>query len=394
MGIMINLARALVILPGGSSEESGEYRKACEAVGLRPSRHGHAIYLAGTAPGPVTLVSAELGEPGAIRCSGRVRTDRSGSRHSGEQHGGTTALRGIRTSTEDAEFVEIGLTGHPIARVAVRRGNSKLQGSVSSSPEAGASTRPEPGPAQPEGQIEANVRQALAGVLAETLLSALWPAAAAIGPLEDYDSLYQAAEILLEPEALLLMLINASVRAAAHTLGFGILAPLIGRLAEDLCAPLLRPSPEDQAASDTVKIIDIDLYLAGGQPAACPAIRELATETVAGVIGTLLKSRPSPQKGEIIDLRPSPDILPVPRSWAAPGQDLPKPATSRGPSHRPSGRSAEVSPSWSPDLRNLIDRIIARAATKNSDTQPSPRRVLGNKAEYQRIVSTHLQSAT
>lgn len=364
MGLMIKLDRALVILPGDPSEESSEYREACEAVGLRPSRHGHAIYLLETAAGSLTLFSAELGEPGLIRGAGRVRGDWSGSRRSGEQHGETAPLRGIRTSAGDAELVEIGPTGrgHPIARVVVRTRTSNLHGSVSSSPEPETSTAPGPGAAQLWGPIGGDVHQALADVLAETLVSALWPAAPEAGPLADYDSLYRAAEILLEPEALLLMLINASVRAAAHALGVGILAPVIGRLAEDLCAPLLHPSPENQAASDLVKIIDIDLYMAGGQPAACPALRELTTETVAGVIGTLLTSRPSPHKDGIVHLRPGPDTLPTTRP------------TNHPPAHRSQSPIPAVPPGPSSDVSILVGKIFARERTESAAMQPARNR--------------------
>jgi hypothetical protein len=68
-------------------------------------------------------------------------------------------------------------------------------------------------------------------------------------------------------------------------------AALVGQLAEDLCAPLLQPSPENQAGGDMLKMIDIELYAEDGQLAECPALRGLTTATVADVIGKLLEPR-------------------------------------------------------------------------------------------------------
>jgi hypothetical protein len=306
MGVMAKLRKAVVILPGDFSEESGGYFAACQALGLRPGPHGHAIYLVKTSAESFTLVNAALGEPAAIGGAERGRTDQSGSRNDGGQHGGTAAFGGSRTSTGTGEVVKIGLTGHPIARVVVNVRSGALEGVGVSNRQPEADMVAGPGVAKPEGAVEAAVREAVADVLAETLVGAAWPVLPSTGALKDYDSLYQAAASLLQPQTLLLKLINASVRGAAHAAGLGIVAPLIGQMAEDLCAPLLRPSPESQAASDMVKIIDIELYAEHGQLAKCPALRGLAIETVADVLGTMLESRPSPRTAEPKPVKPRP----------------------------------------------------------------------------------------
>ncbi len=301
---MVKLGRALIILPGGSPQ-SGEYVGACKALGLRQSPHGHAFYLVETLAGSLTLVSAELGEPTAIWDAPRSRAARSGSPNTGEQPDGTAMFRGLRTSTGAAEVVEIGLTGRPIARVIVNARSGKLEGVGVSNRKPETDTVAEPGVAKPAGRMEEAVREVVADVLAETLVGAIWPAFPSTGALTGYDSLYRAAEFLLEPEMLLLKLINASVRAAAHAAGFGILAPLIGQMAEDLCAEFLRPSPANQTAGDMVKTVDIYLYDESSQLAECPALRGLAIQTVADVIGKLLASGPGTQTAPHVALPPS-----------------------------------------------------------------------------------------
>jgi hypothetical protein len=306
MGVMAKLRTAVVILPGDFSEESGGYLAACQALGLRPGRHGHAIYLVRTSAGSLMLVNAELGEPAAVGGAERGRTDQSGSHNDGGQHGGTAMFRGNRTSTGTGDVVEIRLTGDPIVRVVVNVRSGALEGVGVSNIKREAEMVPGPGVAKPEGEVEAAVREAVADVLAETLVGAIWPVLPSTGALKNYDSLYRAAESLLQPQMLLLKLINASARAAAHAAGLGIVAPLIGQMAEDLCAPLLRPSPQSQAAVDMVKIIDIELYAEGDQLAECPALRGLAIETVANVIGTMLEARPGPRTAEPEPVKPRP----------------------------------------------------------------------------------------
>ena len=290
MAVMIKLGRAFVILPG-STQDSGTYAGACEALGLHPSLHGQAIFLAETSAGSLTLVSAELGEPHAIQDAATGGADRAALRKTGNQRGATARVRGNRLSRGTTEVVEIRLAGNPIARVVVREPGRTCEGVT-------AEAHPVPKPArkaEPEGRAEAAAGEAVAEVLAEAFVGTIWPVSPSTGTLKDYESLYRAAEFLLEPETLLLKVINASARAAAHAAGLGILAPLAGQLAEALCAPLLRPSPESRAAADMVKIVDIKLYLEGGQLAECPALRELTVATVAAEIGKSLGSRSDPQ---------------------------------------------------------------------------------------------------
>lgn len=192
------VGRALVILPSGSSQESGGYDGACEALGLRASPHGHVIYLDEASAGSLRLISAELGEPGAIWVAERGRADRSGSYATGEQHGGTAMLRGLRTSTGVAEVVDRSLPGRPVARVVVKGPSGTVE-------DVGVEAHPA---AKPGGQVQRAVREAFADVLAEMLVGAIWPAFPTTGALKDYESLYQAAEFLLEPETLLLKLIT------------------------------------------------------------------------------------------------------------------------------------------------------------------------------------------
>jgi hypothetical protein len=305
-GSMVKACRALVILPG-SAQDSGSYIGACEALGLRPSLRGYAIFLAETSAGSLALVSAELGEPHGIQHAATARADRTGPRNTGQQHregkqygegkqhGETAVVRGNRVSTGADEVIEIGLGDKRIAQVVVREPSGTRGVTAETHPvakpvrEAKAERK-----ANAEGRVEAAAGEAVGELLAEAFVGAVWPASPSTGTLKDYESLYKAAEFLLEPETLLLKVINASARAAAHAAGLGLLAPLVGQLAEDLCAPLLRPSPERCAAAGMVKIVDIELYLEGGRPLDCPALRELTVATVADEIGSALEFRSDP----------------------------------------------------------------------------------------------------
>jgi len=140
-----------------------------------------------------------------------------------------------------------------------------------------------------------------------------------------------------QAETLLLKGINAAAQAAAHAATFGHLAPLVGKLAENFCAPLLRPSADRQAAADVVKIIDIDLYADDGRPLECTTLRDLTAEQAANVIGNSLKSRPgTPIDRESLVSQPhEPGDLKPPLSPPQPGSRGDGPARRSSPGDLP-----------------------------------------------------------
>ena len=171
------------------------------------------------------------------------------------------------------------MTVHPSARVVVNTRTRKLEGVRvfdAARPDEVFKIAAPHGVITPGGKLEAAASEAVAQVLADALVSAVWPTPIpSTGVLGDYDVLCEAAEFLLDPEELLLKMINAFVRVLAFHAGFGHLAQLVGYLAEDLCRESLHSSPEDQAASDVVKIVDIDLYATDGQLPECTTLREV-----------------------------------------------------------------------------------------------------------------------
>ena len=280
-GFMVKLRKALVVLPGDLPDE----------VALVSSSHGYAIYLGGIQAGSPTFVSADLGVPRAILARDGGGADLPSSQGTGKQPDSGK----LRECCSGAGAAGRGrdLDGHPSARVAISESSGQLGVRVwkpTATPAEAAKAR---AVTKVEGKVDEAFRETFAQVLAETFLGAIWPTPApSTEALQDYDTLSQAAEYVLEPETLLLKGINAAARAAAHAATFGLLAPLVGKLAENFCAPLLRPSAERQAAADMVKIIDIDLYAEDEQVAQCPALRDLTAEQAANVIGNSLKLRP------------------------------------------------------------------------------------------------------
>jgi hypothetical protein len=219
-------------------------------------------------------------------------------------------------------------------------------------------------------------RGTVAKVLAETLVGAIWPTPLpSTGLLKDYDALCEAAELLLEPQELLLKMINAFARAAALP-GFGPLAAaLIGQLAENLCREFLLPSPDSQAAGDMVMVIDIDLYAQDVQLAECPALRGLAIEQVADMIGKLLESPPGRQPAKplrTVQLSPGPSPSRVAggRSGKAVVGSEPEGGT---PGAEESGARTDLSP----DEQRTLDRYPPTDGVKARKPRPPwPRRTL------------------
>ena len=303
---MVQLRKALVVLPDSFSDE----------VALVSSFHGFAIYRDETSTGSPRPVSAELGAPRPIRDLNRRGARRASSHEVGRQADIKQSLSQFCSQAGAAKSAT-DLTVHPSARVVVNTRTRKLEGVRVFDParpdEAFKIATPH-GVITPGGKLEEAAREAVAQVLADALVSAVWPTPIpSTGLLGDYDVLCEAAEFLLDPEELLLKMINAFVRALAFHAGFGHLAQLVGYLAEDLCRESLHSSPEDQAADDVVKIIDIDLYATDGQLSECTTLRELAISNVADVISEWLASPPgrSPTNTGPAGRRSAP-----PRNWS------------------------------------------------------------------------------
>ena len=321
-GFMVKLRKALVVLPGDLPDE----------VALVSSSHGYAIYLGGIQAGSSTFVSADLGVPRAILARDGGGADLPSSQGTGKQPDSGK----LRECCSGAGAAGRGrdLDGHPSARVAISESSGQLGVRVwkpTATPAEAAKAR---AVTKVEGKVDEAFRETFAQVLAETFLGAIWPTPApSTEALQDYDTLSQAAEYVLEPETLLLKGINAAARAAAHAATFGLLYCSWKAGRKLRCAA---PPPERGSAATLrllVKIIDIDLYAEDEQVAQCPALRDLTAEQAANVIGSSTKLRPgTPDPAEILMSQPhgqgarkGPE--PRPRSQAPPAP----PPTTRTP---------------------------------------------------------------
>lgn len=327
-GFMVKLYRALVVRPGDLSSGAGSYAGVCRVLGLVPSPRGHAIYLAGTAPGSVTLVCAELGDPAAVQASdvsGEADLPEVlGSQRMGEQLitggqwqgiGHADLLPGRDRGAVNASGQPLGefcrgkgavdagreLIDHPSARVVVSARSRRLEGVRvwNASADRYAVARLDEVMDEPMRQT---VRESVARELAETAVGVIWKAPVQARS-EDYEVAFAVSEFLLEPQEFLLTVINAVARAAAVHAGFGPLAGLVGQLTEVLCQQLIEPGTEDQLTSDIVTVLDIDLYASKLVPLPGSALGRQAGRTAIAAIDNLLASRPEtrtaiPERGQ------------------------------------------------------------------------------------------------
>jgi hypothetical protein len=108
-----------------------------------------------------------------------------------------------------------------------------------------------------EGRLSTAVREVVIDTLTGTLLGTILPGP---GPTS-LDTIISALEKLLEPHEILLAFVNAAARALAFHAGLGIIAPLIGKFAENTVRSLLDQDAEDhQAATRLVKALKIAAY--------------------------------------------------------------------------------------------------------------------------------------
>jgi hypothetical protein len=176
--------------------------------------------------------------------------------------------------------------------------------------------------------VKAALRETFSDTAAQVVIDRLWPPHAPPAGLADLDTAITVLQARLEPQTLLLKMINAAARVAAAHAGFGLAAPLVGQFAEDLCKQFVRPpTPTDEIMVNILSSIDIDLYAAAGKLADCAPLRELTVQETSLGIEKLFTDRfgvdpPGPDLGprgpspDPPDLRPSgptpdpPDLRP------------------------------------------------------------------------------------
>lgn len=145
--------------------------------------------------------------------------------------------------------------------------------------------------AKADEEVKAALREAFADAAAQVVIDRLWPPHAPPAGLADLDTAITVLQARLEPQTLLLKMINAAARVAAVHAGFGVAAPLVGQFAEDLCKQFVRPpTPTDEIMVNVLSSIDIDLYAAAGKLADCAELRELTVQETSLGIEKLFKA--------------------------------------------------------------------------------------------------------
>lgn len=182
-----------------------------------------------------------------------------------------------------------GLPDRPVVQLVLDLDRATLKGV--------AVWNPNPGTGQPgqlgiatarEEAVETAVREAFADMAAEAIVGKLWPPHAAPPALADFDTASMALKGVLEPQTLLLKMINVAARVAAAHAGLGVVAPLVGQFAEDLCKQYVRPPTPLRGILYSV---DIDLYAAAGKLPNCAALRKLTLEETSHGIEKLFTAR-------------------------------------------------------------------------------------------------------
>jgi hypothetical protein len=163
--------------------------------------------------------------------------------------------------------------------------------------------------AKADGAVKAALRETFADTAAQVFIDRLWPPHAPPAGLADLDTVITVLQAGLEPQTLLLKMISAVARVAAVHAGFGLVAPLVGQFAEDLCKQFVRPpTPTDEVMVNVLSSIDIDLYAAAGKLADCAELRKLTVEEASLGIEKLFKAwfGVDPPGGDPDSGRPSP----------------------------------------------------------------------------------------
>lgn len=327
---MEHACKALIIALDDVPGEYDDYETACRALKLEPNGHTYLVCLVSTAAGPRTLLTVDLGllpEIGEAGTSGQASS--SGTDRSKQTASGTGALKprpfGYPPHRAPSP-VDPGLPGQ-VPQVPPE--GQKPSGHVPQVPPEGqkpnqfrdfCSLRPaRPGgrladqpqarrPDRPhvvlvldldratlkgtavwnpktgqlgtvskaEDAVIAALRETLADTSAQAAVDKLWPVRAPSPGLADLDTAVTALQAVLEPQTLLLKMINATARIAAAHAGMALVAPWVGQFAENLCRPYVR-TPRDSIMT-VLTCVDIDLYAAAGELPNSATLHQLTVE--------------------------------------------------------------------------------------------------------------------
>ena len=303
---MTQARRALIIAPDDFPREYEDYVAACRALNLEPNeQHCYVVCRVSTAAGPRTLLTVDLGplqdaeKPDTSDQVGLLSAGRSKEAATGTGAGsgrgmprpppsGGPPISPLREPSaasapgqEPNPFGDFcrheqpggriaGQRDHPVVQLVLDPDRATLKGVAVWNPRT-----EQVGIARETETVKTAARKALADTAAEAIVKELWPPHAASPALAGVDTAFNALKGALEPQTLLLKTANVAARVAAVHAGLGVVAPLVGQFAEELCKQYVPPPRE------SVKVlysVDIDLYAAAGKLGYCPALRELTLE--------------------------------------------------------------------------------------------------------------------
>jgi hypothetical protein len=354
---------ALIIAPDDFPREYGSnYDAACRKLNLEPNRHSYVVCRVSTAAGERTLLTVDLdllqdtekaATPEQASLLGMSRpgvtafvTGPWGGRFPAPGFGSQDevlhvieAALGPQPSLPRNQFGDFcreeppggrtaGHPDHPAVLLVLDLDRATLKGVAVWNPRTG-----QPGIATAGEAVEAAVREAVADTAAEPIVGKLWPPHAAPPALADVDAALTALKGAVEPQKLLLKIINVAARIAAAHAGLGAVAPLVGHFAEDLCKQYVRP-PRETILVDVLSSVDIDLYAAADKLPDCAVLRDLSVEETSHGIEKLLTAwfsadRDTPRPVVAFPAQPPPGDHP------APGQPAPPAAPDAGDKHEP-----------------------------------------------------------
>jgi hypothetical protein len=290
---MTQALKALIVAPYDVPGEYGDYAAACQALNLELNEHCYVVCRVSTAAGPRTLLTVDLDllhdtekadtpDQASLLSAGRSTETASGPGQEPNPFGDFRRQEppGGRTA---------GQPDHPVVQLVLDRERATLKGVAVWNPRTGQLGTATELEIATEA-VDASVREAFADTAAEAIVGKLWPPHAAPPALADVDAALMALKGSLDPQTLLLKMINVAARVAAAHAGLGVVAPLVGNFAEDLCKQYVRP-PRERILVNVLSSVDIDLYAAAGKLDDCAALRDLTREETSRGIENLFTAR-------------------------------------------------------------------------------------------------------
>jgi hypothetical protein len=137
---------------------------------------------------------------------------------------------------------------------------------------------------RPTGTFAAEVRAAFADVIGEEIVNAIW-SGAGIRPPASRSELLSVVEGLLDPQVLILKLVQATAQVAALHAGFPPpIARLVGYIAREICKDLLGQDPRASRVQ-VARWADFAFSAETGSWIGSSGLRELATDRISELIG-------------------------------------------------------------------------------------------------------------